>query len=114
MTQARSDKTPDELEITDKDDLGSQYHCSSERHLSLCTPPASWIHSFALHACKVGGIPGYPGKRVLIGSAAGLAEYFQCNEKTILRGLQALATSGFFVVLKRRWHRPTAYEVLTH
>ena len=95
------------------DFLESRYKCTAEWHLwrlrdrkGQRAPLAVPLYSFAWMISKNSGR--------FYCSAVNLAAHFGVNQSTVLRALDALAKSGFFVVISKEPFQPSIYQVVKH
>lgn len=93
--------------------LSSYYHCSAEWHLWRLkdsgghkTPFAAALYPFAFRISK--------NSNRFYCSAEGIAEHFGTSPDTVRRAMNALTTSGFFIVIDKEYFHSTIYRVVSH
>ncbi len=101
------------MRMNNYDSSLAHYHCSSEWHLwqlkdrkDIRTPFAAVLYPFAFRISKNSGC--------FYCSAERIAEHFGTSPDTVRRAMDALTTSGFFVVIDKELFHSTIYRVVPH
>ena len=88
-------------------DQFSEYHCTAEWHITrMKSEYALAVYNFALKISKRSGR--------FFCSALSLAEYFDCDEKTIRRARKELLKAGFLKLSNQACFEPNVYEPVSH